>query len=413
MLRFLAAHADTERRSALTVLVAMRWMLIAGALFQVNYRPGSDPGAFWLLNGLALGAVALNGALQYLLADERPIRLWFPITVGCYDAVAVTGAIAAVDGFGNPSFLLYYPALLAFVLVFPGKWSFVYTAGVMVAYTVAAVGPHDTFDRESATDQKALVLRLLTLAIAALTANLVVRLERTRRLEAVAAEAERAAEAFAAEQRAAAAERRVEDERRRLSREVHDGISQRVYMLALGLETAGVAAERTGDSALTERIDALHRVSMEALFETRNLLFDLGQVMAGRAELAELVRNQAREFTAITGIAAKVNVEGEVPAIPPSTVGEVFRIVQESLANVMRHSGAERTSIDLRYLPGTLAVRIADDGKGFDAQALREGNGLTNMRERAAALGGGATITSAPGMGTTVEVTIPTQGAVP
>ncbi len=411
MFRFLLAHADTERRSALTVLVAMRWILIAGALFQVNYRPGSDPGEFWLLNGLVLIAVFLNGALQYLLGDERPIRLWFPIVVGFYDAAAVTGAIAAVDGFDNPTFLLYFPALLSFVLVFPGKWSFVYTTGVMAAYSLAAILPHETFDRDSATDQKAMVLRLLTLATASLTANLVVRLERTRRLQAVAAEGERTREAFAAEQRATAAELRVESERRRLSREVHDGVSQRVYMLTLGLETAAIAAERTGDAALSERIGALHRVSREALFETRNLLFDLGQVMAGKAELAELIRNQAGEFASITGIAGDVEVEGDVTPLPPSTVGEVFRIVQESLANIMRHSEAANASIRLSYSPESLALIIRDDGSGFDPGSGRAGNGLTNIRERAAALGGTATITSAPGAGTAVEVHIPLGGA--
>ena len=413
MIRFLTAEADAERRTALTVLVAMRWILIAGALFYVNYRPGTDSFGFWVLNGLILVAVVLNGALQYLLADGRPIRNWFPIVVGGADAAAVTGAIAAVDGFANPAFLLYFPALLSFALVFPGKWSFVYTAAVMGAYTAAAAIPRDVWDPDSASDQKALVLRVLTLATAALMANLVVKVERTRRIEAVAAEAARSAEAFAAEQRAADAERRVEDERRRLSREVHDGVSQRVYMLTLGLETAAVAAERTGDPALAERIGALHRVSREALFETRNLLFDLGRVMAGRVELAELVRNQAQEFSAITSIATEVQVEGEPTPLPPATVGEVFRIVQESLANIMRHSGAAKASIALRYGPAGLSLMIRDDGHGFEPGNGREGHGLANMRERASALGGSATITSAPEAGTTVAVEIPLNGAAP
>lgn len=281
----------------------------------------------------------------------------------------------------------------------------------MGAYTAAAAIPRDVWDPDSASDQKALVLRVLTLATAALMANLVVRVERTRRIQAVAAETARAEQAFAAEQRALAAERKVEDERRRLSREVHDGVSQRVYMLTLGLETAAVAAERTGDEKLAERIGALHRVSREALFETRNLLFDLGQVMSGRAELAELVRNQAREFSSITGIGTTVEVDGTPVPLPPATVGEVFRIVQESLANIMRHSGAAQAAITLGYGDGVLRLMIRDDGHGFEPDASGHGHGLANMRERAEALGGFATITSAPEAGTAVTVEIPLNGA--
>ena len=232
MWRFLLGTADPERRAALTVLVVMRWALIAGALFQVNYRPGSEPRGFVLLNSLILIGAGLNGILQWRLLRPRPIPLWFPVAVGFYDVVGVTFAISSVEGFDNPSFLLYYPALLSFVLVFPGKWSFAYTAAVMAAYTASSVIGHDSFDPSGAGDQKALVLRLLTLATVALMGNVVVRVERRRRLAAVAAGERAAEERLAAEQRALEAGREVEAERRRLSREIHDGVSQRVYMSA-------------------------------------------------------------------------------------------------------------------------------------------------------------------------------------
>ena len=413
MWRFLLSTADQERRSALTILVAMRWLLIAGALFQVNYRPGSEPRFYVLLNTLILVGAVLNGLMQWRLARPRAIPLWLPVAVGIYDVAGVTGAISAVEGFDNPSFLLYYPAVLSFVLVFPGRWSFVYTLAVMVAYTLSSVFGHDSFDGTSAPDQKALVLRLLTLATAGLMANLVVRVERRRRLEATAEAARAAEERLAAEQRALEAERLVQDERGRLSREIHDGVSQRVYMLSLGLENARVGAERAGNEDLARRLGTLHAVSRETLFETRNLLFDLGRVMAGKSSLNELAHNLAREFSAVTGIEVDVRSEdGDIRGLEPDQVGEVFRILQEALANVMKHAHASRVTLTLTCTDDALEVSVEDNGNGFDSGASEGGHGLKNISDRAMALGGEAEVTSTPGAGTRVRARIPLREAV-
>lgn len=390
----------------------MRWALILAALFQVNYRPGSEPEAFALLNTLILFAAVLNGVLQWRLLRPRAIPHWFPLTVGFYDVIAVTGAIASVEGFDNPSFLLYYPAVLSFVLVFPGKWSFIYTAAVMLGYTLSiALGP-PTFDQDSSSDQKALVMRLLTLATASLMANLVVRVERARRVAAVEAESLAGAERLAAEQRALAAEREIEEERRRLSREIHDGVSQRVYMLSLGLENARVAASRAGSEEMATRLATLHQVSQETLLETRNLLFDLGRVMAGESGLEELARNLAAEFSAVTGIRVDVRASGDVPSLEPAQVGEVFRILQEALANVMKHSGATAATVTIAAKPGALHLSVEDNGCGFEEDAARQGHGLVNIRERAARLGGQATIEPRPGAGARVSLSLPLREAI-
>src|SRR4029079_5022927 len=112
--------------------------------------------------------------------------------------------------------------------------------------------------------QKALVLRLATMATAALTANLVVRVERTLRQRAVA-------EALAMEQRAITAEREAAFERQRLSQEVHDGLSQNAYMLALGLEAAAETMSRdSADPRAIERMQGLVRLARQTLLETRN-----------------------------------------------------------------------------------------------------------------------------------------------
>jgi signal transduction histidine kinase len=128
--------------------------------------------------------------------------------------------------------------------------------------------------------------------------------------------------------------------------------------------------------------------------------------MSGESSLAGLVRNQGREFEAISGIAVEVAVTGDERPAPPVTVAELFRIVQESLSNVMRHSGAESVRILLDFSPGELRLCIVDDGAGFDPEAVRRGHGLTNIVTRAETLGGRATFPVVE-RGCQVDITIP------
>ena len=407
MLAFFTSRADAERRASLVVLASMRWALIVVATFQINFRPGSSQSEYGTLNLLLLGALGLNAVLQWLLATHRAIYLGFPVLLGFYDALAITGAIASVDHFDNPTYLLYYPALLSFVLVFPGKWSVTYTVAIMGLY-IAACLPGETLDLGGTGDQKDLALRLSTMATAALTANLVVRVERRRREEAVAAEMERGREVIAMEQRAIEAERRAQGERHRLSQEVHDGVSQNVYMLTLGLETAAEAVAREpGTERLAERMQALVRLSRQALMETRHLLYDLDRVMTGESSFVALVQHQAREFSAVSGIPVEVRVEGTERTLDAAAVGELFRVVQEALSNVMRHSGASTVTLDLRYGQGDVGLSLRDDGHGFQPTVLGGGHGLGNMRERIERLGGELTVDSAPESGTTVALRVP------
>jgi signal transduction histidine kinase len=242
-------------------------------------------------------------------------------------------------------------------------------------------------------------------------ANLVVRVERQRRMEAVAAATEAAAQRLAAEQRALDAERQIVDERRRLSQEIHDGVSQRAYMLTLGLENARVAAERDGAADLAGRLATLQQVSKETLFETRNLLFDLGRVMSGESSIEALAGNLAAEFSAVTGIEVLVRAEASGAALAPAQVGDVFRILQESLANVMKHAQATRASVTVVPEGDSLRFAIEDNGRGFDPGDARAGHGLANIRDRAARLGGGASFESTPGGGTLVSIRIPIERA--
>ena len=260
---------------------------------------------------------------------------------------------------------------------------------------------HDSFDYRSSFDQKRLVVRLATMGVTVLMANLIVRIERHRRERAVVAEAERG-------QRVLELEREASEGRHRLAQEIHDGISQRVYMLTLGLETVKVLASRETDSpTLTERLDALVHLSKQTLLDTRHLLVDVSGVMGGDADLVSLVRKLADEFASVTAIRADVRTEGRPRAFAPESTAQLYRVTQEALANVYRHSGASRCGLSVEYRPDNLILAIEDNGHGFDEATAQAGHGIGNMRERAARLGGTLSISRLHDGGTNLVVTIP------
>ena len=409
MMRALAVTLDPEQRVSVIILVYGRWLLFATSLVAVDYRPDSDPAATAGLTALVIGAGLLNLLLHWQVRNSAAVPLLLPVVASVYDVAAVTAALGIVDGFRSSSYILYYPALLAFSLVFPGRWSVLFSFTTAVAYVAVILVAQNAFYPGNALDQKVLLLRLATIAATVTIANLVVYVERDRRRRAVTAETLRTGEVVALQQRTLQLERAAQNERRRLSQEVHDGISQDVYMLVLGLETAAATiAVEAADAHRGEQLDALVRLAKQTLLETRNLLFDLEGVMAGERSLAALVQNQAREFEAVTGIAVRVAIDGEERLLPPITAGEVYRVVQEGLANVYKHAAARSVAVQLAYEPSVLRLEIADDGRGFaaDGSTIR-GYGLRNMRERAERLGGRASIDSTAGEGTRLVVTVP------
>ena len=267
-------------------------------------------------------------------------------------------------------------------------------------------------DFGQAADQKAYVLRVATMGAVVVATNLITNMGRRLREIAVTREARRLDQVHALREQARASERAAEEERRHLLREIHDGISQGVFMLSLGLESSARRAESSGtDSELTDRLDALARVAKGTLLETRGLLFDLNRVMAGEASVSELVRNQASEFQTVTGIAVHVDVHGAEVPLPASVVGELYRVLQESLSNVYRHAQATEARITVEYSPDTLAVEVVDNGVGFDQAGTnrRLGHGLRTMSERVESLGGAFAVNSREGEGTQLRLVIPRQ----
>ena len=202
-----------------------------------------------------------------------------------------------------------------------------------------------------------------------------------------------------------------EDERRRIARELHDDISQQLTALALKLETASRDAETRATLAparqlVNTMIDGLHRV----IYDLRpSVLDDLGLLAA--------IRTYARTHLEPLGIAIHCEFPDDIPALSPEATTAIYRVVQETLTNVMRHAHAEAVQVACAVSGGTLTIEVEDDGIGFDPASMinprstGQGLGLLGMRERLSLLGGRLEIDAAPGSGTRVAVSVPLTAA--
>lgn len=199
-----------------------------------------------------------------------------------------------------------------------------------------------------------------------------------------------------------------EDERRRIAGELHDGVGQVLTALTLTLDAASSAPR---PEVATRRIRLARRLADTALAETRDLAHRMRPARLEERGLVAALRDLAKQ----SGF--PVRVVAEAAAADPHLLGptatvEVFRIVQEALANAARHSGAPQAQVSLARRDGRLTVVVSDDGQGFDlAEAHEPGIGLAGMEERAGMLGGQLTIESQSGHGTRVTVSLPTVSA--
>ena len=214
------------------------------------------------------------------------------------------------------------------------------------------------------------------------------------------------------------AQRRVAAERLRIARELHDVLAHTVAVISVQAGVAGDVLERRPDTARSA-LNAIRTASREAMEELTATIGVLRQPGAGPgpeagngrprapapglAQLGELVA-RARAG----GLRVELTAEGEARALPPAVDLTAFRIVQESLANVLRHAQATMAAVSIRYLPDGVLLEVLDDGRGPAGGAA--GYGLVGMHERAAALGGWVTAGAGARGGFLVRARLPTLG---
>jgi len=204
--------------------------------------------------------------------------------------------------------------------------------------------------------------------------------------------------------------RTQEEERKSLSRELHDQVGQ--TLTALRLEIGNLGSLRHTDGAdFGEHLDAAKQLGEQALHTVRDLSMGLRPSMLDDLGLEPALRWQARNFSRSSGVPVDVNIDGEVASLPESHRISIFRIVQEALTNCAKHSHASEVRITLHGGPESVSLTVQDDGQGFSPGAKRpkSGVGLIGIEERVRELGGRFSIYSAPERGTLLLAEIPLE----
>ena len=203
----------------------------------------------------------------------------------------------------------------------------------------------------------------------------------------------------------------VVEERNRLARELHDTVKQHVFANALLVRAAHKQMDRDPEAAKRHLREA-ESLSQETQLELVTLIQALRPAALSDRGLAWVVSEYAEEWSRRTGIAVDVRVQGE-RSTPVEVEETLYRVVQEALANVARHSGADQAEIQMTWETTRLCLVVCDTGRGFDIKnSAGRGLGLSSMRERVESHGGVLQLSSVPG-DTRVEVEVPCGDRAP
>ncbi|GAB2676369.1 HAMP domain-containing sensor histidine kinase [Paenibacillus thermoaerophilus] len=202
------------------------------------------------------------------------------------------------------------------------------------------------------------------------------------------------------------AETAVLEERKRLARDLHDTVSQQLFALHLSASSLEKLLER-GDLSKSQGLSGqLVRLSHQAQQQIRGLIAQLRPLELEGRSLREALEKWFPDFCRQNGLQGMLQLH--VQDLADAVEHQLFRIIQEAMANIVKHAQASRVELSLAERDSQIVLQLTDDGKGFVSGTAGQGRyGLSSMRERAEKLGGQFELLSRPGSGTRVEVRVP------
>jgi signal transduction histidine kinase len=208
-----------------------------------------------------------------------------------------------------------------------------------------------------------------------------------------------------------------EEERRRISRELHDQTGQHLTALLLGLKTLNNSTGN-GSTSLHKSLLQLQKLTERLVEDAHHLAWELRPAALDDLGLETAISNYVEKWSERNSISLDFHSGLNKLRLPPPVETAVFRIVQEALTNVLKHAQATRVSVMLEYRYDELLVIVEDNGRGFQPEVPlkveeRGGLGLVGINERVALVGGKLNIESEPGCGTTLAIRIPASASLP
>lgn len=208
--------------------------------------------------------------------------------------------------------------------------------------------------------------------------------------------------------------RAQEEERARIARDLHDDAGQRLALLSIDLEQLKQASMKLR-SSLTEQLEALVRAASEITSDVHNVSRRLHPSQVELLGLPVALSNFCKDFAARNGMEIAFIDSGLSQRPPQDAALCLFRVAQEAIRNVQKHSGTQSAMVQLDEISGSMRLRVSDQGEGFDPDSAEfaQGLGLLSMQERLHSLGGELFVHSQLGGGTCIEACIPVSSAVP
>jgi signal transduction histidine kinase len=203
-----------------------------------------------------------------------------------------------------------------------------------------------------------------------------------------------------------------EDERKRIARELHDETSQSLTALMVGLDTVHMALTDSTQKAV-EHLRTTRSIAEGMLEDIHRLIADLRPSLLDDLGLVPAIAWYGEQRLNPLGIALHLDADGLQDRLPSAMETALFRIVQEAMTNAVRHAHASAVTVRLAHRDSYLTLQVADDGEGFDLQALEssdlhmKGLGLQGMRERVSILGGEFHLKTGLGQSTVITVRVP------
>lgn len=206
----------------------------------------------------------------------------------------------------------------------------------------------------------------------------------------------------------------LEEERRRIAMALHDDTGQALSMLIINLERLEDQVPSSEKQLLT-KIVSTREIAQNTLSGLRKIVYGLRPAILDDLGLIPAIRWYARSNLEEAGIMVEINANGEIEPLPVKVKSTFYRITQEAINNILKHSHAENVEISLHGEENCIHLKVKDDGIGFDLTDVREQAlklqhlGLLGIEERAELVGGQALINSSPGKGTLIQVELPLQ----